>query len=135
MNLIQEDIKRIKSLMNLLENDDDIESVFKQKYTGQSGAHDEDDMASDGMDDDSDTNEKVIENEIYEDEEATDTTTDTKSDTGATVKSWESGVQRGPGNPVGSAKREDKVSRGPGNPVGNTKWEWKGTVGRGNPRN
>ena len=59
----------------------------------------------------------------------TDTTTDTGSDTGASITPWESGVGRGPGNPITSAKREDKVGRGKGNPLGVTKWSSGRTYG------
>jgi hypothetical protein len=59
---------------------------------------------------------ELDENEISEEgEETTDTTTDTKSDTGSSITPWESGVARGPGNPITSKKREDKVTRGPAN--------------------
>ena len=59
----------------------------------------------------------------------TDTTTDTGSDTGASITPWESGVGRGPGNPITSAKREDKVGRGKGNQLGVTKWASGRTYG------
>ena len=38
------------------ENEDGLEDLARQDYTGQEGPHDEKDMASDGMDDDSDNN-------------------------------------------------------------------------------
>jgi hypothetical protein len=59
----------------------------------------------------------------------TDTTTDTSSDTGSSITPWESGVARGPGNPITSAKREDKTTRGKGNPIGPTKWASGRTMG------
>jgi len=64
-----------------------------------------------------------------EGEETTDTTTDTSSDTGSSITPWESGVARGPGNPITSTKREDKTTRGKGNPIGPTKWASGRTMG------
>jgi hypothetical protein len=64
-----------------------------------------------------------------EGEEATDTTTDTTTDTGSSITPWESGVTRGPGNPITNAKREDKTTRGKGNPIGPTKWASGRTMG------
>jgi hypothetical protein len=64
-----------------------------------------------------------------EGEDATDTTTDTTTDTGASITPWESGATRGPGNPITSAKREDKTTRGKGNPIGTTKWASGRTMG------
>lgn len=40
----------------LEENEDGLEDLSRQDYTGQEGLHDEDDMSPDGMDDDSDNN-------------------------------------------------------------------------------
>lgn len=60
---------------------------------------------------------------------SSDTSTDTSSDTGSSITPWESGVTRGPGNPVTSAKREDKTTRGKGNPIGATKWASGRTMG------
>lgn len=94
MDLLKEDIYRIKSLMEIK---DELEL------------------------DESEVNE--------EGEESTDSTTDTSSDTGASVTPWESGVARGPANPITSAKREDKVTRGKGNPIGATKWSSGRTMG------
>jgi hypothetical protein len=58
-----------------------------------------------------------IESEISEEGEgATSTTTSTTTATGyPTVTKWETGLTRGPGNPIGNAKRADKVNRGKGN--------------------
>lgn len=77
---------------------------------------------------------ELDESEVNEEgEESTDTTTDTSSDTssdtGSALTPWESGVVRGPGNPITSAKREDKVTRGKGNPLGATKWASGRTYG------
>ena len=94
MDLLKEDILRIKSLMEIIE---ELEL------------------------DESEVNE--------EGEESTDTTTDISSDTGSSLTPWESGVARGPGNPITSAKREDKVTRSKGNPLGVTKWSSGRTYG------
>jgi len=49
------------------ENEDGLEDLARQDYTGQEGPHDEDDMAPDGMDDDSDNNRSEMgEEEIKE---------------------------------------------------------------------
>jgi hypothetical protein len=73
---------------------------------------------------------EVDESEMNEEgEESTDTTTDTSSDTGSAITPWESGVARGPGNPITSAKREDKTTRGKANPIGATKWASGRTMG------
>ena len=94
MKKINEDIRRIKSLMEIK---DEIEL-------------DETELSEEG-------------------EETTDTTTDTSSDTGSSITPWESGAARGPGNPITSAKREDKTTRGKGNPIGPTKWASGRTMG------
>lgn len=94
MKKINEDIRRIKSLMEIK---DEIEL-------------DETELSEEG-------------------EETTDTTTDTSSDTGSSITPWESGAVRGPGNPITSAKREDKTTRGKGNPIGPTKWASGRTMG------
>jgi hypothetical protein len=94
MKKINEDIRRIKSLMEI------------------------------------EGNVEIDESEVNEEgEESTDTTTDTSSETGSSLTPWESGVARGPGNPITSAKREDKVTRSKGNPVGATKWSSGRTMG------
>jgi hypothetical protein len=110
MKNINEDINRIKNLMNLKENEDGLEDYYKQKYTGQDGPHDEDDMAPDGMDDDSDLGE----NELSEDDAAA------PSSTGGggypTVTKWDSGAARGKGNPIDFKKKwESGLKRGKGN--------------------
>lgn len=56
------------------------------------------------------------ETEISEEGEATSTETSTKTTTGyPTVTKWETGAARGPANPIGNAKRQDKVNRGKAN--------------------
>jgi hypothetical protein len=98
MSILLENIKRIKSLMEIK---DEIEL-------------DETELSEGGEESTNTT---------------TDTTTDTKSDTGSSITPWESGVARGPGNPITSAKREDKTTRGKGNPIGPTKWASGRTMG------
>ena len=98
MDLLKEDILRIKSLMEIIEELELDESEVNEE--GEESA-----------------------------DTTTDTTTDTGSDTGASITPWESGVGRGPGNPITSAKREDKVTRSKGNPLGATKWASGRTYG------
>lgn len=50
------------------ENEDDLEALARQDYTGQEGPHDADDEAPDGMDDDSDNNRSMMENELSDEE-------------------------------------------------------------------
>jgi len=50
------------------ENEDSFNDLERQDYTGQEGPHDSDDMAPDGMDDDSDNNRSMMENELSDDE-------------------------------------------------------------------
>ena len=45
---------------DLEEDEDGLEDLARQDYTGQEGPHDEDDMAPDGMDDDSDNNRAMM---------------------------------------------------------------------------
>ena len=49
------------------ENQDDLTALTRQDYTGQQGPHDADDMAPDGMDDDSDNNRSMM-NELSDEE-------------------------------------------------------------------
>ena len=125
MKNLQENILRISGLMYLKE-DDSTDVQINRAETGsdqqikQTGPTDNDN-AVDGMD------EEIVEQEDGDD--STDTTTDTSSDTGASITPWESGVQRGPGNPITSAKKEDKVTRGKGNQLGATKWTSDRTYG------
>jgi hypothetical protein len=119
MKNINEDIRRIKGLMNILENEDGIEDYFKQKYTDQSGPHDESDMAPDGMDDDSDVNEKELEEtEISEEGDAAAGGSTTSSGAG-TATAWSQGHTKGAGNQTGITKWADVVGsqlkRGKGN--------------------
>ena len=120
MKKLNENIERIKSLMSILENEDGIEDYFKQKYTDQSGPHDESDMAPDGMDDDSDVNEEDLEEtEISEEGDAAAAGGSTTSSGAGTATSWSQGHTKGPGNQTGITKWSDVVGsqlkRGKGN--------------------
>lgn len=125
MKNLQENILRIRGLMYLKE-DDSTDVQINRAETGsdqqikQTGPTDNDN-AVDGMD------EEIVEQE--DGDAPTDTTTDTSSDTGTSITPWESGAQRGPANPITSAKREDKTTRGKGNPIGPTKWASGRTMG------
>jgi hypothetical protein len=119
MKNINEDIRRIKGLMNILENEDGIEDYFKQKYTDQSGPHDESDMAPDGMDDVSDVNEKELEEaEISEEGDAAAGGSTTSSGAGTTSK-WAdvvgSQVKRSQGNQIKTQPWASGITKGPGN--------------------
>jgi hypothetical protein len=73
--------------------------------------------------DDEEVNEETELDEEEVNEEG-DAPTDSSSDTGASITPWESGTGRGPGNPITSAKREDKTSRGKGNMLGKAGEKW-----------
>ena len=64
LNSLQQDIddtiKKVVGEEDLEENEDGLEDLSRQDYTGQEGPHDETDMAPDGMDDDSDNNRKMM---------------------------------------------------------------------------
>jgi hypothetical protein len=119
MKGLNENIERIKSLMSILENKDGTEDYFRQKYTDQSGPHDESDMAPDGMDDDSDVNEEDSE-EFEIKEEGEESTSTTGTGAGSATK-WSQGHTKGPGNQTGITKWADVVGsqlkRGHGNPL------------------
>ena len=124
MKKLNENIERIKSLMSIFENEDGAEDYFREKYTDQSGPHDESDMAPDGMDDDSDVNEEDSDEiEIKEEgEEATSTTsTGTQTSGAGSPGSWSQGHTKGPGNQTVNTKWADIVGsllkRGHGNPL------------------
>jgi hypothetical protein len=97
MNLLKENIKRIMSLMEV------------------KGSVDIDDIDLD----DEEVNEKA---EL--DEEEVNEEGDAPADTGSSITPWDSGVGRGPGNPITSAKREDKTGRGKGNMLGKAGEKW-----------
>lgn len=103
MKKLNENIYRIKQLMTIIENSKDI------NY------------------------EEDLDEEIELDEEGEESSADSSSssstNTTSSITPWESGVGRGPGNPITSAKREDKVTRSKGNPIGPTKWASNRTMG------
>jgi hypothetical protein len=101
MNLLKENIKRIMSLMEV------------------KGSVDIDDIDLD----DEEVNEKAELDEEEVNEEG-DAPTDTSSTTSSSITPWESGATRGPGNPITSAKREDKTGRGKGNMLGKAGEKW-----------
>jgi hypothetical protein len=116
MKKLNEDIERIKNLMDLSENEDGEEDYFRQKYTNQTGPHDEDDMAPDGMDDDSDVDEEEIpESEISEEGEASAPASGGGSAGYPSVTKWESGRTLGPTYKGPNAKWESGIKRGKGN--------------------
>ena len=80
--------------------------------------------------DDEEVNEETELDEEEVNEEG-DAPTDTSSDTGASITPWGTGAGRGPGNPITSAKREDKTGRGKGNMLGKAgeKWASERTMG------
>lgn len=115
MKKLNEDIERIKNLMDLSENEDGEEDYFRQKYTNQTGPHDEDDMAPDGMDDDSDVDEEEIpESEISEEGEAAPASGGGSAGYPSVTK-WESGRTLGPTYKGPNAKWESGIKRGKGN--------------------
>ena len=103
MKELKENINRIKQLMIILENNDNVDY------------------------------EKYLDEEIELDEEgeaaSSDSSSSSEGGTTSTIIPWESGVVRGPSNPIKSAKREDKVARSKGNPLGATKWASNRTMG------
>lgn len=60
-------IKVMGNKIEVGENQDDFTALTRQDYTGQKGPHGADDMAPDGMDDDSDNNRSMM-NELSDDE-------------------------------------------------------------------
>ncbi len=101
MDVLKENIKRIMFLMEVKDSVeiDDIEL------------------------DDEEVNEETELDEEEVNEEG-DAPTDTTTDTGASITLWGSGAGRGPGNPITSAKREDKTGRGKGNMLGKGGEKW-----------
>lgn len=59
-------VKVIGSKVEVVENEDDLEALARQDYTGQQGPHNK--MAPDGMGDDSDNNRSMMENELSDEE-------------------------------------------------------------------
>ena len=69
------------------------------------------------------TDEEVNE-ETELDEEEVNEEGDAPADTGSSITPWESGVKRDNGNPITSAKREDKTGRSKGNMLGKPGEKW-----------
>jgi hypothetical protein len=101
MNILKENIKRIMFLMEVKDSIeiDDIEL------------------------DDEEVNEEMELDEEEVNEEG-DAPTDTSSTATSSITPWESGATRGPGNPITSAKREDKTGRSKGNMLGKAGEKW-----------
>ena len=114
MKNIQENIIRIRNLM-FLNEDDNVDVQLNRVKTGsdqqikQTGPTDDDG--------DNDAVDGMSEGELDEEEETTTTTT-------SSINTWESGVKRDNGNPITSAKREDKTGRGKGNMLGKAGEKW-----------
>lgn len=77
---MEEEMQQVKDLKNVedlntsdkfdyvesdMMEDDSLDALSMQDYTGQEGPHDEKDMAPDGMDDDSDDNRKMMKDEEF----------------------------------------------------------------------
>jgi len=122
---LNENIKRIKSLMMIKESEE-VDSMNVNK--GEDNQEPVQVSGPDGMDDDSDKNLE----EISEQGEGETTSTETETTTSGTETStktsdypslnvWSSNVGRGPGNPI-----DDKVvwsSKATVSPNRNTKWK------------
>ena len=102
MNILKENIKRIMFLMEV-----------------------KDSVEIDDIDlDDDEVNEEMELDEEEVNEEG-DAPTDTSSSAAASsITPWGTGAGRGPGNPITSAKREDKTGRGKGNMLGKAGEKW-----------
>ncbi len=109
MNILESNIKRIRSLMVLedsLETDINLANTGSDQDIKQKGpsTNDGDNDEEDGMD----------EGELSEDEggETTTTTTGTASTGYPSLEKWGTGVQRGPGNPL-TGKMQIRRTLGP----------------------
>ena len=81
--------------------------------------------------DDIELDGEEVNEEIELDEEEVNEEGDAPTETGASTTPWGTGAGRGPGNPITSAKREDKTGRGKGNMLGKAgeKWASERTMG------
>ena len=81
--------------------------------------------------DDIELDGEEVNEEIELDEEEVNEEGDAPTETGASTTPWGPGAGRGPGNPITSAKREDKTGRGKGNMLGKAgeKWASERTMG------
>ena len=74
--------------------------------------------------DDTELDDEEVNEETELDEEEVNEEDDAPADTGSSITPWDSGAGRGPGNPITSAKREDKTGRGKGNMLGKAGEKW-----------
>jgi len=109
MNILESNIKRIRSLMILedeLDTDINLAKTGSDQDIKQKGpsTNDGDNNNEDGMD----------ENELSEEEgaETTATSTDTASKGYPSMEKWGTGAQRGPGNPL-TGKMQIRRTLGP----------------------
>jgi hypothetical protein len=124
MNLLEENIKRIKQLMIL---EDQLDTDINLSKTGSDQDIKQKGPSTD--DGDNDAEDGMSESELDEEEVTTDTTTDTKTDTGSSITPWESGRTLGPTYKGPNAKWESGVGKGPGNKTATEKWSSGRTMG------
>lgn len=125
MNLLEENIKRIRGLMVV---EDQLSVDLNLAKTGSDQDIKQRGPSTD--DGDNDSEDGMSESEISEDEDATtDTTTDTKSDTGSSITPWESGRTLGPTYKGPNAKWESGITVGSGNKTKTEKWASGRTFG------
>ena len=124
MNLLEQDIQRIKKLMVL---EDQLDTDINLAKTGSDQDIKQKGPSTD--DGDNDAEDGMSESELDEEEGTTDTTTDTKSDTGSSITPWESGRTLGPTYKGPNAKWESGITVGPGNKTKTEKWASGRTMG------
>jgi hypothetical protein len=124
MNLLEQDIKRIKQLMVL---EDQLDTDINLSKTGSDQDIKQKGPSTD--DGNNDSEDGMSESELGEEEASTDTTTDTKSDTGASITPWESGRTLGPTYKGPNAKWESGINKGPSNKTATEKWASGRTMG------
>ena len=74
--------------------------------------------------DDTELDDEEVNQETELGEEEVNEEGDAPADTGSSITPWESGVKRDNGNPITSAKREDKTGRSKGNMLGKAGEKW-----------
>lgn len=123
MTTLNEEVFRIKEMMGLEEVPSSLIHSDTEEREESSDYHPED--------------EEVIEKEIDEQEEETSTDSDSGGDAPSSpaMSTWDSGVNRGPGNPVAVGKWSDTydINRGKANKIDNSKWESGINRGKSNP--
>ena len=124
MNLLEQDIQRIKKLMVL---EDQLDTDINLAKTGSDQDIKQKGPSTD--DGDNDAEDGMSESELDEEEGTTDTTTDTKTDTGSSITPWESGRTLGPTYKGPNAKWESGITVGPGNKTKTEKWASGRTMG------